>query len=136
MNQNILPFSPPPAALPAAPCSENAAYLRIVSYLLSHLCTRLTVSRICKDNLINRSQLEKLFHEKNGCGVMEFFIRLKIAAAKDLIRTQRFSFTQIAAMLGYSSVHYFSRQFKRETKMTPTEYARLMQIHSGTSFSL
>ena len=34
-----------------------------------------------------------------------------------------YNFTQIADRLGFSSIHYFSRQFKRITGMTPSEYA-------------
>ena len=33
------------------------------------------------------------------------------------------NFTQISDFLGYSSIHYFSRQFKKLSGMTPTEYA-------------
>ena len=33
------------------------------------------------------------------------------------------NFTQISETLGYSSIHYFSRQFKKLTNMTPSEYA-------------
>ena len=48
---------------------------------------------------------------------------MKIDAAKQLIRSQRLNFTQIADRLGYTSVHYFSRQFKKVTGMTPSEYS-------------
>ena len=33
------------------------------------------------------------------------------------------NFTQIAEHLGYTSIHYFSRQFKKVVGMTPSEYA-------------
>ena len=33
------------------------------------------------------------------------------------------NFTQISDFLGYSSIHYFSRQFKKITGMTPSEYS-------------
>ena len=33
------------------------------------------------------------------------------------------NFTQISAHLGYTSIHYFSRQFKKIVGMTPSEYA-------------
>ncbi len=48
---------------------------------------------------------------------------MKIDAAKQLIRTEQMNFTQISEKLGYSSIHYFSRQFKKVTGMTPSEYA-------------
>ena len=57
------------------------------------------------------------------CGVIEFFSRMKIDFAKQLIRENDMNFTQISDFLGYSSIHYFSRQFKKLSGMTPTEYA-------------
>ena len=42
--------------------------------------------------------------------------------AKELIRENDKNFTQISEELGFSTVHYFSRLFKKKTGMTPTEY--------------
>lgn len=105
----------------------------LLSYLQSRLNTSLTLSQICHDNSISRSRLEKIFQEKAGCGAMTFFSRMKIEAAKELIRSGGMNDTQIAAALGYSSVHYFSRQFKKGTKMTPTQYSHFTSKYSGTS---
>ena len=58
----------------------------------------------------------------NKNGAMDFFSRLKIAYARQLIRENQMNFTQISEFLGYSSIHYFSRQFKKISGMTPTEY--------------
>ena len=40
-----------------------------------------------------------------------------------MIRDGRLNFTQIAARLGFQSVHYFSRRFRKVTGMSPSEYA-------------
>ena len=56
-------------------------------------------------------------------GVIEYFSKMKIDSAKHLIRIGNLNFSQIAERLGYNSIHYFSRQFKQLTGMTPTEYA-------------
>lgn len=48
---------------------------------------------------------------------------MKIEFAKQLIREDQMNFTQISDFLGYSSIHYFSRQFKKITGMTPSEYS-------------
>ena len=37
---------------------------------------------------------------------------------------------EIARMLGYTSIHYFSRHFKKVTKMTPSEYATSVKMLS------
>ena len=44
---------------------------------------------------------------------MEFFNRMKIQRAKDMIRDGRKNLTEIAGFLSYSSLPYFSKQFKR-----------------------
>ena len=49
---------------------------------------------------------------------------MKIDEAKKLISMKKYSVTEITSMLGFTSVHYFSRLFKQITDMTPTEYAR------------
>ena len=55
--------------------------------------------------------------------MIELFLQMKIEFAKQLIREDQMNFTQISDFLGYSSIHYFSRQFKKITGMTPSEYS-------------
>ena len=102
---------------------DTEVFNRVVSYLGQHLSGRITIEQICKDNLIGRSQLQKIFSKKSGLGIIEYFSNMKIEAAKELIRTEQMNFTQISEKLGYTSIHYFSRQFKKVTGMTPSEYA-------------
>lgn len=110
--------------------SGNDTYNRIVRYMEEHLGERMTIDRICRDNLVGRSQLQKLFRDTKGCGVIEFFSMMKIDTAKQMIRDNQLNFTQIADRLGYNSIHYFSRQFKQITTMTPSEYATSIRLLS------
>ena len=108
----------------------NETYNRIICYMEEHVHEQLTIEKICKNTLISRSRLQKLFQELHGCGVMEFFTLMKIDTAKELIRNNQLNFTQISDRLGYTSVHYFSRQFKKITHMTPSEYASSIRLLS------
>lgn len=101
---------------------DDAVFNDIMAYLDKNICQSLTVERISRDNLIGVSQLKKLFRKHRGGGVMECFNLMKINTAKQLIRNQQMNFTQIADYLGYTSVHYFSRNFKNITNMSPSEY--------------
>lgn len=103
--------------------NDSAVYTKIVLYLKEHIREFLSIEAICRDNLIGRSQLQKLFCEHNQCGVINFFNRMKIDYARHLMRENQMNFTQISDYLGYSSIHYFSRQFKQVTGMTPSEYS-------------
>lgn len=110
--------------------NDSRTYENIVSYLEEHVRERLTIDEICKDNLIGRFQLQKLFREQNQSGVIDYFSHLKIEYAKQLIRENHQNFTQISDYLGYTSVHYFSRQFKKLTGMTPSEYSSSIKLKS------
>ncbi|MFV0466449.1 MAG: helix-turn-helix domain-containing protein [Lachnospiraceae bacterium] len=103
--------------------SESASFDSLLLYLENHINSHLTIEHICRDNLISRSQLQKLFKNHTGMGIIEYFSNMKIQTAKHSIRNNHLNFTQISEQLGYTSVHYFSRQFKKLTGMTPSEYA-------------
>ena len=101
---------------------RSELFMQIVTYMENHISDKLTIEQICRDNMIGRTQLQKLFQKECGQGIIEYFSKLKIDSAKHLIRSGKLNFSQIAETLGYSSVHYFSRQFKKITDMTPSEY--------------
>lgn len=112
---------------------DTEVFNRVVAYLGQHLSGRVTIETICKDNLIGKSQLQKIFSKKSGLGIIEYFSNMKIEAAKELIRTEQMNFTQISERLGYTSIHYFSRQFKKVTGMTPSEYASSIKAMADRS---
>ena len=114
--------------------SDAEVFNRVTDYLESHLNTHVTIDQICKDNLIGRSQLQKIFKEHCDLGIIEYFSMLKINAAKELIRTKQLNFTQVAEHLGYTSIHYFSRQFKKVSGMTPSEYASSIKAMAEGEF--
>lgn len=106
---------------------------RVSNYLEDNISKRLTLQDICHDNLVGRSYLQKIFREKTGGGAMEYFGLLKIDAAKRMIREGTHNFTEISVMLGYNSIHYFSRHFKKATGMTPSEYAQSVKAINAKS---
>ena len=118
---------PPTASITHTRRNNEKLVEQVIHYLSNHIYDNLTVADICRDNSISRSQLQQLFHQSKGCGVIEYFSRLKIETAKQLIREEQYTFSQIASILNYSSYQYFSLQFKKYTRMSPTEYSASTQ---------
>ena len=102
---------------------DDEIYHRIIAYMQEHLADQLTLERISRETLVGKSQLQQLIRRRHDCGVIDLFSRFKIEEAKQLIRNNRLNFTEISEVMGYSSIHYFSRQFKKLTGMTPSEYS-------------
>lgn len=113
---------------------EDRVFDRVSRYLEENISAPLKLEDICRDNMVGRSQLQRLFHKKTGGGVMAYFSYFKIKRAQECIREGQNNFTEISASLGYASLYYFSRQFKKTTGMTPTEYAtsvKLLALKTG-----
>ena len=103
--------------------ADGVLFSQIQEFMEVHINENISIEQICRSNSIGRSQLQKLFRSRSGYGAIEYFSRMKIDLAKQMIRERHYNFTQIADALGFSSIHYFSRQFKQITGMTPSEYA-------------
>lgn len=99
----------------------------IVKYLEQHLCEQLALDKIANDLGYCISQIQKLFKAEMGQSIIDYFIDLKIEEAKRLIKEANYNFTQIAYILGYNNVNYFSRLFKQRTGITPSEYAKIIK---------
>ncbi|MDF2814093.1 MAG: AraC family transcriptional regulator [Paenibacillus sp.] len=115
-----------PSKLPSLLQNNKEAELteRVTAYMKEHLSEDITVDHICAALCVGKSQLKKAFKSAHGSGIMETFNDLKIEEAKVMIRETSYNFTEIGERLGYNSIHYFSKNFKKATGMTPSEYAR------------
>ncbi len=95
---------------------------RAISFLEENICNNISFDDVCRYLSLSRTSLKVLFRETTNSSVMEYYNGLKIAEAKKMIREGMNNFTKIADTLGYASIHYFSRHFKKATGMTPSEY--------------
>ncbi|MDD9265627.1 helix-turn-helix domain-containing protein [Paenibacillus sp. GCM10023248] len=104
--------------------AEQRLVQQIMAYLKDNLGQSLTQDQLCQTFHLGKSRLKELFQSQMQTGVLETFKALKIEQAKTFIREGRYNFTEIAAMLGYASIHYFSRDFKKTVGMSPSDYAK------------
>jgi AraC-like DNA-binding protein len=96
----------------------------VMNFLKGQLHRSLTQEEIAAECGLSVSSLKALFHKQLGCGVITYFLALKIGEAKRLICDSPLNITQIAEALGFGSIHYFSKLFKEKTGLSPTEYAK------------
>ncbi|MBO5051831.1 MAG: helix-turn-helix domain-containing protein [Clostridia bacterium] len=103
---------------------EGDLFLQLADHMQKNLAAPLTLSDLAHYAGVSESTVKAAFRARAGMGAMAYLIRLRIDAAKVYIREGNYSLTQIAELLGYDSIHYFSRQFRSVTGMAPSEYAR------------
>lgn len=64
------------------------------------------------------------FRLYTGVTPMQYIISLRIAHAQQLLQSTEYNVTEIAAMVGYENPLYFSRLFRRQTGVSPSEYKK------------
>ena len=68
---------------------------------------------------ISYTTFRRVFKQETGRPPGEYFIEMKINRAKELLLTDR-SIQEVADLLGFESVYYFSRLFKARTGSSPS----------------
>ncbi len=121
--ENTAPSFAAPKNTPEKQTTKQSRLEEVIQFMEAHICEQLKLSDICSEFSISRSSLQSLFHSEKECGVIDYFNQMKIQRAKDIIREGTMNFTEIAYYLSYSSLPYFSRQFKAALGMSPSEYS-------------
>lgn len=96
----------------------------IHQYITENYTTKITLDNLCFLFGTNKTSLCKSFRQEYGTTILSYINSLRLKEAKSLLRKNQLSETQIADILGYESIHYFCRQFKKMTGQTPKEYAK------------
>lgn len=108
--------------------AESSLANSIVSYIEENLIQTPSLPNICDHFSLSRTYLCRIFREGTGESPIDYWIGLKMKEAKKLIREGNHNITQISDYLGYSSIHHFTRMFKRHTGLSPTAYKTSVKL--------
>lgn len=105
---------------------KTALMMAKVKKYLEHSYMNYDLSLDSVSSLLNisPSYLSCIFKRCTGINFLDYITNLRINAAKDQLANPFKSASEIAAMVGYDSSSYFTRAFKKNTGLTPTEYRK------------
>lgn len=104
--------------------ARNDLLSEILSYMNKRITEPITIEEICHEFYISRSSLQALFKTHLNTSPKNYLLNIKLQKSKELIRQNQYTISEIAYMLGFSSIHYFSRLFKKYFNTTPSAYLR------------
>lgn len=114
-----------PAAVPESTADRySLSVYAVVRYVDNHFYSFPTIRDISRELGYSQSHISHSFKEKMGITLREYICRKKVEASLDFLASGRYSVTQIAQMLNYSSLQAFSKAFQRVTGCSPTEYEK------------
>ncbi|MCR5155361.1 MAG: helix-turn-helix domain-containing protein [Butyrivibrio sp.] len=83
------------------------------------------VSRVVN---ISPYYFSKVFKEESGLNFIEYLTNIRIDKAKELLENSGLSIKEICLSCGYTDPNYFSRSFKKNVGVTPTEYKEKLSV--------
>lgn len=101
---------------------------RIYQYVNEHFNDKISLDSLCFLFGTNKTTLCRDFKNEYGVTLLNYINDLKIKEAKRLLRSGKYSVTQVSEHCGFNSVHYFCRFFAQKTGSSPRKY--LKTIHS------
>lgn len=101
---------------------ENSLVQRAKEYINGNYKKDLSLDELSKELDISPYYFSKLFKEETGSNFVEYLTGLRMGRAKEMLKDESLSMKEICAEIGYSDPNYFSRIFKKNVGLTPTEY--------------
>ena len=118
------------AAGGAAPMGRRSGRLHEVAlahvrrHIHFHFHEPLTVDELAREAGMSSRRFAAVFRQVCGRSPMDYVIEVRLDRAAELLREGRLTVSEVAERTGFSSVHYFSRIFRRRRGVAPSDYLR------------
>lgn len=104
--------------------TEDYDTVREVMRLLARMHTdpQLSLKKVAGKMPISPKRLSIILNNHVGVSFRQLLRHVRIEEAKRMLRTRRYSVKEVAAHVGFSDSHHFSRSFKEMTGQNASEY--------------
>ncbi|MBD5161591.1 MAG: AraC family transcriptional regulator [Oscillibacter sp.] len=118
------------SSTPSGPRSSRNCDL-VRRYIDNHFKENLTLDQLAKMAHVSKYHLSHTFQEEFHISPISYLIARRIQESRFLLRETDHSISQIAQILGFSSLSYFSQSFRRLEGISPIEFRRRYHKKSG-----
>ena len=99
----------------------------IKHYLETYYHESIQLEGLASMTHLSRFYISHSFKKEIGMSPMEYLIAIRIKESKILLRTTNYSISQVADIVGFTTPTYFSKQFRKSTGISPTDYREQYQ---------
>ena len=99
----------------------------IKHYLETYYHESIQLEDLASMTHLSRFYISHSFKKEIGMSPMEYLIDIRIKESKILLRTTNYSISQVADIVGFKTPTYFSKQFRKSTGISPTDYREQFQ---------
>lgn len=102
--------------------NDTVVIEQVMEYMRKNYAESITIAQVAMDFNMDRRRLFYLFERQTGITPSNYLIQCRMLKAKELLGTCGCSIKQVAECVGYTDSLYFSRAFKKQTGMSPSEF--------------
>ncbi len=102
----------------------QALFEKLSAYIHEHYMVPLTICQIAEQSGINRNRLSYVFNKYAGMGPGDYLLRYRLNRAKELLLAGEALVQEIAQAVGFNDPLYFSRVFKKQFGIAPSEFRK------------
>ncbi|WP_276357229.1 AraC family transcriptional regulator [Cohnella caldifontis] len=96
-----------------------------IRYMTDRLNGSVTLRELAGHTGLSKQHLIYLFNRETGCPPIEYFLRMKMQRAGQMLDLTDLGVKEVCAAVGISDPYYFSRLFKKLMGASPTEYRKV-----------
>lgn len=97
---------------------------RAKAYIQENIYQDISQEEIANQLFICTAYLSRLFKKETGETFTQYVTRTKIEKSIELLKDPKYKTYQVGEILGYKTPRYFSRLFRAQTGLNPSEYRK------------
>lgn len=97
---------------------------RIKEIVNNRYMENISISDIAEEVYLSPNYMSLIFKNETRETIVEYITRVRIEAAKDLLKSTNLKMFEVAQMVGYENPQYFSTVFKKYTGIYPMKYRK------------
>lgn len=101
---------------------SNGVVAKAKAYINANFHKEISLDDVSREVDISPYYFSKIFKEETGKNFIEYVTEIRMEKAKELLQSSSLSMKEICGEVGYADPNYFSRTFKKNVGLTPTEY--------------
>ena len=109
-------------ALSEQPSTDKGGISRSLAYINASYTEELRIPDLAAMENLSNSRYHVIFKKTTGRSPNEYITDLRMRHACELLRSTDMPIKQVGILTGYGDSHFFSRNFKANIGMSPSEY--------------
>lgn len=107
---------------------ENNPYIsKAIMFMQEHYQSNISINDICNLIYLSPGHFKRVFKEKTGRTPHQYLMDIRIEKSKELLERKEGSIEDVAKRCGFINAGHFAVAFKRNTKLSPSEYRKKHQ---------